>query len=157
MTVHLTPLLKFILRAGRSPIPSIPTNRLRRPPKKGPGPFLTYMQDLHRNTNNAASFVLGGPNDGNSPVCCLFKRPSYAGDALCVGVGGDDVPPVWQRQAQSIACHGGAWAWLYIKEYGDDGAALIQHEVPDLKDEPYGATGGTFTKNVTAMWVLPGN
>lgn len=126
------------------------------PPPKGTMSFLQYMQAVQKNSHKQGKFEIAGPDDGTTPMCCLFKEPSYAGDQLCVGVGGDDLPPAWSKKAQSISCHGGAWAWLYVKEYGDDGAALIQHAVPDLKDEPYGAAGGTFTKNVTAMWVRPG-
>ncbi len=46
--------------------------------------------------------------------------------------------------------------WLYAKEYGDSGGALVKGNMEDLKDEPYGKDKGTFSKNVKALWVSKG-
>lgn len=121
---------------------------------------LTSFEDgvhaIDQDCDGEATFTVIGPTDGPDPVCCLFTEPKFGGNAWCVGVGGDDVLPQWKDKAQSVSCHNGGQVWLYPKEYGDAGAALIKGNVEDLKDEPYGNAKDTFSKNVKALWVLKG-
>ncbi|KAL9602195.1 MAG: hypothetical protein Q9179_002621 [Wetmoreana sp. 5 TL-2023] len=108
--------------------------------------FKRDMDGIDMNENGEATFTVVGPNDGPDPVCCLFTKPSFGGNVWCMGVGGDDVLPQWKDKAQSVSCHNGGQVWLYAKEYGDAGAALIKGNVEDLKNEPYGKDEELFRK-----------
>ncbi len=57
---------------------------------------------------------------------------------------------------QSVSCHNAGIVWLYAPIYGDTEAALVEDNVEDLSDEPYGNHQGTFSKNMKALWVLKG-
>ena len=119
--------------------------------------FQSDWTHINQNVNNAAYFHISGPDDGPDPCCCLFTEPQFGGNVWCPGIGGGDLPPQWKKKPQSVSCHAGGQVWLFIDHYNDDGGTLIQGNVPDLKDEQYGATGGSFSQNVTAAWVLAGS
>ncbi|MCJ1274239.1 hypothetical protein MMC21_002034 [Puttea exsequens] len=128
-------------------------------PTKKSGELATFKDDMNaidQNRDGEATFTVIGPTDGADPVCCLFAAPQFGGNVWCVGLGGDDALPQWKDVAQSVSCHDGAQVWLYAKEYGDPGAALVRGNVVDLKDEPYGNAKDTFSKNVKALWVSTG-
>lgn len=131
-------------------------NEAPRKDKKASDGLKMDMDAINTNTDGEASFTIKAPNDGPDPVCCLFTEPHFKGDVWCVGVGGDDILHQWKDKAQSVSCHNGGNVWLYAKEYGDAGGALIKGNVDDLKDEPYGNDHGSFSKNVKALWVLKG-
>ncbi len=118
--------------------------------------FRSDIKALDNNVDGEATFTIVGPTDGPEPVCCLFTKPSFGGNVWCMSVSKGKVLPQWEDQAQSVSCHNGAQVWLYAKEYGDAGAALIKEDVQDLKDEPYGNNKGTFSKHVKALWVSAG-
>lgn len=124
---------------------------------QGSKAFHDNMQGIGNNKDGNANFTIAGPTDGPDPVCCLFAEPSFGGDVWCMGIGGGNTLPQWTNVPQSVSCHGGANVWLYAKEYGDAGGALIKGNVEDLKDEPYGNAQGSFSKNVKALWVLNGS
>ena len=86
-------------------------------------------------------------------LACLFTETQYGGDVRCFGEGGGALPSDWNKKARSIMLHGGAWAWIYASSYGDHGGVVLQGNQPDLSQQDYGATTGTFDKNVTAIWV----
>ncbi|KAK4697792.1 COMPASS component SWD3, partial [Lecanoromycetidae sp. Uapishka_2] len=119
--------------------------------------FQNDMSQIAVNRDGKASFTIKGPNDGPDPVCCLFSEPQFGGNVWCVGVGGGPTLPQWSDIPQSVSCHGGGNVWLYADTYGDTGGALVQGNVEDLSNEPYGPNKGTFSKNVKALWVLKGH
>ena len=45
---------------------------------------------------------------------------------------------------------------LALRANLDTGGALVQGNVEDLSNEPYGNGKGTFSSNVKALWVLKG-
>lgn len=155
------------IRGPPRPITRNYTTNQPEPP--GPGAIMStpsfFPSDITlvaHNIDHAASFTIYAPAstpDGPpNPVCCLFADPQFGADALCLGVGGGDLPALWQRGVvQSVRCHGGGWVWLYALQYGDDGATVVKGDVPDLKEVPYGVKGGSFSKNVKAAWVLKGD
>ncbi len=119
--------------------------------------FQGDMKGIGMNRDGVASFTIAGPTDGPDPVCCLFTQPRFGGNVWCVGVGGGDLLPQWKDQPQSVSCHNGGWVWLYAKEYGDAGAALIRNNIEDLKIVPYGAEKDTISKKIKAIWVKAGD
>ena len=114
------------------------------------------MSQLDVDRDGQAIFTIKGPTDGPDPVCCLFSETQFGGNVWCVGVGGGNTLPQWSDVPQSVSCHNGGNVWLYAQSYGDAGGALIQGDVEDLTNEPYGSDKGTFSKNVKALWVLKG-
>ena len=118
---------------------------------KGSKAFNDNLQGIDINRDGKANFTIAGPTDGPDPVCCLFAEPSFGGDVWCVGVGGGNTLPQWTNVPQSVSCHGGANVWLYAKEYGDAGGALIKGNMEDLKDKPYRNSKGSFSRNVKAL------
>jgi hypothetical protein len=136
------------------------TYSVNQDPTKKSNQLETYKTDwygINANRDGQSRFHISAPNDGPDPVCCLFTEPSFGGDVWCVGVGGGDILPQWKDKPQSVSCHAGGQVWLYADHYNDEGGVLIRGNVEDLKDEPYGPDKGSFSKNVKAMWVLPGN
>ena len=128
------------------------------PTKKTPE-LQTFQEDMYAidtNLDGEATFTVLGPNDGPDPVCCLFTEPNFGGNVWCMGTGGGDVLPQWKDKSQSVSCHAGAQVWLFAKEYGDAGEALVKDGVEDLKNLPYGKDKDTFSKKVKAIWVTKG-
>ena len=128
-------------------------------PTKSSDELTAYKFDMgaiDENRDGKASFNITGPNDGPDSVCCLFSGTQFGGNVWCVGVGGGDTLPQWKDVAQSVSCHNGGNVWLYAQSYGDTGGALVQGNVEDLSNEPYGNNQGTFSSNVKALWVLKG-
>ena len=114
------------------------------------------MAYVSTNLDGEATFTVKAPNDGLNPVFCLFSDVSFGGNVWCVGIGGGGTLPQWKHMAQSVSCYAGANMWLYAKEYGDVGGALIKGDVEDLKNKPYGKGQGSFSQYVKALWVLKG-
>lgn len=114
------------------------------------------MSAIDTNRDGLATFTIKGPNNGPDPVCCLFSGTQFAGNVWCVGVGGGPTLPQWSDVAQSVSCHNGGNVWLYAQKYVDTGGALVQGNVLDLSNEPYGNSQGKFSQNVKALWVLKG-
>lgn len=114
------------------------------------------MKAIDMNRDGEATFTVITPGDGPDPICCLFSEVKFGGNVWCVGIGGGDTLLQWKDQAQSVSCHNRGQVWLYTKEYGDAGGALVKGNVEDLKDELYEKDKGTFSKNVKALWVSKG-
>lgn len=134
------------------------TYKVNQDPKKASRELSTYQDDMKAidmDVNGEATFTVIGPGDGPDPVCCLFTEAKFGGNVWCVGVGGGDTLPQWKKQAQSVSCHNGGQVWIYAKEYGDAGGALIKGNVEDLADEPFGDKD-SFSKKVVALWVSKG-
>lgn len=136
------------------------TYTVNQDPTKGSNQLESYKTDwqgIDANRDGTSTFHISAPNDGPDPVCCLFTEPSFGGNVWCAGVGGGDILPQWKDKPQSVSCHGGGQIWLYADHYNDAGGVLIRGNVADLKDEPYGTETGSFSKNVKALWVIPGD
>ena len=147
-------------RSPRPPAYVDHTYKVNQDPAKSSPELDTYKSDMSgidANRDGASTFKITAPNDGPNPVCCLFSEVSFGGNVWCAGVGGGDMLPQWKDQPQSVSCHGGGQVWLYADHYNDKGGVLIKGNVDDLKYEPYGANKGSFSKNVKAMWISPGN
>ena len=118
------------------------------------GSFSEAMKGIANSPDGTGWFRAMAPSDGPDDVCCLFTEANFGGNVLCLGVGGGDLPSMWQNKAKSASCHNGANMWLYAASYGDIGGAVIKGDVTDLASEPYGKDKDTFSERTKAIWVL---
>lgn len=122
--------------------------------KKNSEDLNAYMSGISNlQDNGPGTFTVKAPNDGPDPVCCLFSDVSFKANVLCLGQGGGDLPNNWKKVPQSVSCHAGGAIWLYSQNYGDDTGAQIKGNVLDLRDQLLGASTGSFSQNVTSVWV----
>lgn len=101
------------------------------------------------------------------PLLCLFTRPAYLGQVLCLGPGGGPLPTSIRGKVASLRVYGGSrsatTAWVYAKFYGDVGGLRVTGDVPDLSAVAYGPEkgenwggGGGGDGRVVAAWVVEG-
>lgn len=115
--------------------------------------LLAYMEGVANGYDKKGTFTVKAPGDGPEPICCLFSEVDFVGNALCLGLGGGDLPPQWKKVPQSVSCHAGGAVWIYAEKYGDGNGAEINGEVKDLASQLYGPDDKNFAKNVVAAWV----
>lgn len=103
-----------------------------------------YYPSCHSNSSCSAV---------TSEYFCLFSGLKYTGDVLCLGLGGGMLPTNWRKKALSVRVPPGIGYEMFAQNYADAGGARLSGSTEDLTDTPYG-TGGSFARNVVAMWAF---
>ncbi|KAI9827761.1 MAG: hypothetical protein M1832_004250 [Thelocarpon impressellum] len=90
------------------------------------------------------------------PAACIFTKPNYEGDVICLGPGGGNLTAPLVDRARSIALHAGAQMMIYAQHYADAGGQAIKHSVDDLSRVRYGKDGN-FDGKIKALYIVAGN
>ena len=87
------------------------------------------------------------------PSACLHFEENLGGATVCFGVGGWDLDPnLYAKKAKGISVHDGATAYIYAGTYGDQTGAVVQGDIPDLKQEVFG--DANWSGQIAAMAVI---